>query len=207
MKLYGYWRSTTSYRVRAALNLKGISYETIAIDLVIGEESSECYSEINPSMGVPSLELEDGTVLTQSLAIIDYLDHIAEPKLLPNEPLQRARTMAAAHAIALDIHPVNNLKVTKYLKSTSEIDVQHWMQHWMKQGFDAVEKMIRADTDFAFGNTPDLADICITAQLYNAHRWDVELEPYPNLKRVEAACLAVQEIDAARPENQPDAKK
>ncbi len=207
MKLYSYWRSTTSYRVRAALNLKGQSYETVPINLVAGDQGEAEYTALNPSKGVPALVLDDGTVLTQSLAILDYLDEIAEPRLLPSEPVRRAHVLAAAHAVALDIHPVNNLRVVKYLKAEHGIDGQGWMQHWMQQGFAAVEAMLPEKFGFAFGEAPDLADLCITAQLYNAHRWGVDLTPYPKLQRIEAACLAVPEIAAARPENQPDAEE
>ncbi len=207
MKLYSYWRSTTSYRVRAALNLKGLSYETVPINLVAGDQGEAEYTALNPGKGVPTLLLDDGTVLTQSLAILDYLDVIAEPCLLPSEPVRRAHVLAAAHAVALDIHPVNNLRVVKYLKAEHGIDGQGWMQHWMQQGFAAVEAMLPEKFGFAFGEAPDLADLCITAQLYNAHRWGVDLTPYPKLQRIEAACLAVPEIAAARPENQPDAEE
>ena len=206
MKLYSYWRSTTSFRVRAALNLKGLTYDIVPVDLVAGDQGAENYAALNPGKGVPTLVLDDGSVLTQSMAILDYLDAIAEPRLLPTEPLARARVMAAAHSIALDIHPVNNLRVVKYLKQY-EVDGQAWMQHWMNEGFTATEQMLDPDTRFAFGDQPGLADLCIVAQLYNAHRWGVDLGPFPKLQRVEAACLAVPEIEAARPENQPDAKE
>ena len=206
MKLYSYWRSTTSYRVRAALNLKGVAYETIPVDLVAGDQRGDDYITMNPGQGVPTLVLDDGTVLTQSLAILDYLDALATPRLLPNDPLKRAKVMAAAHAVALDIHPVNNLRVVQKLKAETGVDAQAWMQHWMQQGFSAVEAMVANDTPFAFGTAPDLADLCITAQVYNAHRWGVDLTPFPNIRRIEAACLAVPAINAARPENQPDAK-
>ncbi|WP_342074968.1 maleylacetoacetate isomerase [Yoonia sp. SS1-5] len=209
MKLYSYWRSTTSYRVRAALNLKGLAYETVPVDLVAGDQRDADYAALNPGLGVPTLVLDDGTVLTQSLAILDYLDAIATPRLLPEDPLMRAKVMAAAHAVALDIHPVNNLRVVQYLRKThgaSADDAQGWMQHWMQSGFAAVEAMVSKDTPFAFGDTPDLADICITSQLYNAHRWGVDLTAFPKLTRIEAACLALPEIAAAHPDQQPDAK-
>lgn len=209
MKLYSYWRSTTSYRVRAALNLKGLAYDIVPVDLVAGDQRSTDYAALNPGLGVPTLVLDDGTVLTQSLAILDYLDAIATPRLLPDDPVARAKVMAAAHAIALDVHPVNNLRVVQHLRTkhgASAEDAQAWMQHWMHAGFAATEAMVSDDTPFAFGNAPDLADICITAQLYNAHRWGVDLTAYPKLQRVEAACLALPEITAAHPDQQPDAK-
>lgn len=209
MKLYSYWRSTTSYRVRAALNLKGLAYETVPVDLVAGDQRDADYAALNPGLGVPTMVLDDGTVLTQSLAILDYLDAIAAPRLLPQDPLARARVMAAAHAVALDIHPVNNLRVVQHLRKSlgaGAEDAQAWMQHWMRAGFAATEAMVSDTSPFAFGNAPDLADICITSQIYNARRWDVDLTAYPKLQRVEAACLAVPEIAAAHPNQQPDAK-
>ncbi len=208
MKLYSYWRSTTSYRVRAALHLKGLAFETIPVDLIAGAQRDPDYAALNPGQGVPTLVLDDGTVLTQSMAILDYLDQIATPRLLPDDPVQRARVMAAAHAVALDVHPVNNLRVVQHLQAAhgaSQNDAKAWMQHWIAEGFAAVETMVETDTKFAFGDTPDLADLCIVAQTYNAHRWGIDMAPYPRLARVEAACLANPAINAARPENQPDA--
>jgi len=208
MKLYSYWRSTTSYRVRAALNLKGLAYDTVPVDLVAGAQHSPTYVALNPGRGVPTLVLDDGTVLTQSLAILDYLDAIAAPRLLPQDPVRRARVTATAHAVALDIHPVNNLRVAQHLKRTHNATpdkTKAWMQHWMAQGFATVETMVSPDTAFAFGDRPDLADLCIVAQIYNAHRWGLDMAPYPNLTRIETACLAHPAIDAARPENQSDA--
>lgn len=210
MKLYSYWRSTTSYRVRAALNLKGVSYETVPVDLVAGAQRDPDYVALNPGKGVPTLVLDDGTALTQSLAILDYLEAVhPEPRLVPEDPLERARVLAAAHAVALDIHPVNNLRVAQHLKSeygASARAAQAWMVHWMEEGFAALEPMLSDSAPFAFGASPDIADLCIVAQLYNAHRWGVDLAPFPRIRRVEAACLAVPEIAAAHPDKQPDAK-
>ncbi len=209
MILYTYWRSTTSYRVRAALNLKGIAYEQRAVNLVAGDQTTPDYIALNPGAGVPALQLDDGTVLTQSLAIIDYLDAThPEPPMLSGDPAHRCRQLAVALSIATDIHPVNNLRVIGQLKSrfgASPEDAKAWMQHWMAEGFTATEAMLPEGAHFAFGDTPDLADLCIVAQLYNAHRWGVDLAPYPKLRRIEAACLAVPEIAAAAPEAQPDA--
>ena len=209
MTLYSYWRSTTSYRVRCALHLKGLAFDTVAVDLLAGAQREADYAALNPGQGVPTLVLDDGTALTQSLAIIDYLDAIAAPRLLPGDPLLRARVMAAAHALALDTHPVNNLRVVQHLQvacgATAE-DAKAWMQHWILHGFTATEAMVAPDTEFAFGDTPDLADICIVSQAYNAHRWDVDMAPFPRLARIEAACLAHDAIAAAHPDNQPDAQ-
>lgn len=210
MTLYGYWRSTTSYRVRAALNLKGVAYETVPVDLVAGDQRAASYVDLNPGCGVPTLVLDDGTVLTQSMAILYYLDATyAEPGLLPDSPLARARVQAAADTIALDIHPLNNLRVIAQLKArfgARPDQSKAWMAHWMLEGFASLEAMIDDKTPFAFGDTPGLADLCLIAQAYNAHRWRVSLAPFPRIQRVEAQCLEVPAIAAAHPDEQPDAK-
>lgn len=208
MKLYSYWRSTTSYRVRIALNLKGIAYDSIAVDLLKGDQTSDGYAALNPIKGVPALITDDGTVLTQSMAILDYLDHVVpEPALLPREDFAlRARVLAAAMVFATDVHPVNNLKVVRKVKSLSDDATGlSWMQDWMLQGLTAYDALIASDTPFSFGETPDLADICLVAQLYNAHRWNVELTPFPRLQEIEARCLALPSFQAAKPEHQKDA--
>jgi len=210
MKFYNYWRSTTSYRVRAALNLKRIAYENVSVDLLAGEQREADYADLNPAMGVPSLVLEDGTVLTQSMVILDWLDAtFPDPRLIPVDPLDRARVLAAAHVVALDIHPVNNLRVIQRLRSEHEAtpdQAREWMVYWMEQGFAALEAMLPDRRGFAFGDTPDIADLCILAQVYNARRWDVELSKYPKLTRIEAACQDVPEIARAHPDQHPDAK-
>lgn len=209
MKLYSYWRSTTSYRVRIALNLKGVSYETVPINLVAGEQRAPDYVALNPGKGVPTLVLDNGEVLTQSLAIIDYLDAtIPEPPFLPENPLERARVRAAAHTIAMDIHPVNNLKVVTHLKSRYGLSAEdgiEWFRHWMTEGFHAYQALLLDGCVFSFGDSPDLADICLVAQLYNAHRWGVDMTPFARLLEIEEHALALPEFAAARPENQPDA--
>ncbi|HHB80196.1 MAG TPA: maleylacetoacetate isomerase [Aliiroseovarius sp.] len=208
MKLYSYWRSTTSYRVRIVLNLKGFDYDIVPVDLVAGAQRTPEYSAMNPGRGVPVLELEGGTRLTQSLAIIDYLDALRpDPAILPAEPLARARVKAAAHLVALDIHPVNNLRVVQHLEALghSKADVVDWMVHWMHEGLAAYQAMIAPDTRFSFGDTPDLADICMVAQLYNGRRWGLDLTSFARIVEIEQACLALPAFDAARPENQPDA--
>ena len=209
LTLYSYWRSTTSYRVRAALNLKGVAYDTVPVDLVAGDQKGEAYAEMNPGKGVPTLVLPDGTVLTQSLAILDYIDAVwPTPPLLPADPLARARVMAAAHTMALDVHPVNNLRVVTHLRDAYGADVDGamaWMRHWMNEGFGALEALVQDDTPFAFGAAPDLADLCIVAQAYNARRWGVDLAPFTKVARIEAACLAHPAIAAAHPDQQPDA--
>lgn len=209
MILYSYWRSTTSYRVRVALNMKGLDYTTIPVDLVAGAQRADDYVSLNPGQGVPTLVLEDGTALTQSLAIMDYLDHIApEPALLPEDPLLRARVMAAAHVVAMDIHPVNNLKVVSRLKSEHGLtgdDGIAWMCHWMATGFHSYQALLPEGKAFSFTDTPTLADICLVAQLYNARRWGVDMVPFARLLEIEEQAMKLPAFIAARPENQPDA--
>lgn len=210
MKLYSYWRSTTSYRIRTALNLKGIAYETVPVDLVAGDQRDDDYAELNPGKGVPTLVLDDGTVLTQSMAILDYIDTTwPDPQLIPADPLQRAKVMAVADTIALDVHPVNNLRLIGQLKSrfgATPEQATDWMCHWMKEGFAAVEALLPKSDAFAFGVTPNIADICITAQVYNARRWGVDLNDFPNIPRIEQHCLNQPAFADAHPDNQPDAK-
>ncbi|MEP4246706.1 maleylacetoacetate isomerase [Tateyamaria sp.] len=210
MKLYSYWRSTTSYRIRTALNLKGIAYETVPVDLVAGDQRDDGYAELNPGKGVPTLALDDGTVLTQSMAILGYIDATwPNPQLIPADPLQRAKVMAVADTIALDVHPVNNLRLIGQLKSRFSATPEQatdWMCHWMEQGFSAVEALLPKGDRFAFGDAPNIADICITAQVYNARRWGVDLSIFPNITRIEQLCLENQAFADAHPDNQPDAK-
>lgn len=208
MNIYGYWRSTTSYRVRIALNLKKVSYQTVPVDLVAGSQTAPDFTTLNPAQAVPALVLEDGTTLTQSMAILDWLEETRpEPPILPRDPVARAKVRAAALGIACDIHPVNNLRVVARLKSMGhgQEDAVEWMNDWMERGFAAFERLIDPETTFCFGDTPGLADICLVPQLYNAHRWGCDLTPFARLTEIEARCLALPAFDAARPENQPDA--
>ncbi|MEI9430193.1 maleylacetoacetate isomerase [Mesorhizobium sp. Cs1299R1N3] len=207
LTLYSYWRSTTSYRVRIALNLKGLAYDIVPVNLVTGEQTSAEYLRINPVGGVPSLKLADGQILTQSMAILEYLDRIApKPALLPGDPIEAAHVRAAALVVACDIHPVNNLKVGKKLKSLGhgQDEVVDWMNDWMARGFTALQSLIAGATPFCFGDTPGLADICLVSQLYNAHRWGTNLSPFARLTAIEARCLDLPAFNAARPETQPD---
>lgn len=210
MKLYSYWRSTTSYRVRAALNLKGLAYETVPVDLVAGDQRAPDYTAINAGKGVPTLILDDGTVLTQSMAILEYLDATwPDPQLIPSDPKRRAQVMAVAHAVALDIHPVNNLRLIGQLKSrfgATPDQAKDWMCHWMAEGFGALEAMLPLSDAFAFGDAPTIADICITAQVYNAHRWGMDLSKFPKTAHIERHCLSIPAIADAHPDKQPDAK-
>ncbi|PHR00060.1 MAG: maleylacetoacetate isomerase [Marinosulfonomonas sp.] len=211
MRLYSYWRSTAAYRVRIALNMKGLAYETIPVHLLAngGQQHAPDYVALNPSHLVPTLQLDDGTVLTQSLAIIEYLDITnPDPPLLPADPIQRAHVKAAALVLATDVHPVNNLRVVQYLEArfgASHEDSAEWMRHWTVKGFDSLLQTVNPNTPFAFGDTPGFADICLTAQYYNARRWGLDLAPYARLTDIEQNCLALPAFEAARPENQPDA--
>ncbi len=208
MRLFSYWRSTTSYRVRIALHLKGLAFETVPVNLVAGEQRDAAYLSTNPIGGVPALDLGDGQILTQSMAILDYLDAAyPDPALLPADPLQAARIKAAAMVVACDIHPVNNLKVVGQLKALghSQEDAVAWMNDWMTRGFTAYQALLPEGTAFSFGDTPTLADLCLVPQLYNAHRWGCDLTPFSRLTDIEARCLALPAFDAARPETQPDA--
>jgi maleylacetoacetate isomerase len=208
VRLYGYWRSTTSYRVRIALNLKGILYEQVSVNLVSGEQSAEEFTALNPGQGVPVLVLEDGTVLTQSMAILDWLDRSCpDPALLPEDPVERSQAFAAALGIANDIHPINNLRVIAKLKAMghSQDEAVEWMNDWMARGFAAFSELIRENADFCFGGAPGLADICLIPQLYNARRWGLDLTPFERLTDIETRCFALPDFDNARTENKPDA--
>lgn len=209
MKLYSYWRSTTSMRVRAALNLKGILYEIVPVDLAKGEQHKAGHMAMNPAGGVPVLVLQDGTTMVQSMAILDWLEECyPDPPLLPKEPLERARFRAAADVLAMDVHPVNNLRVTRYLQGLGLNDATclAWMRHWIHAGFTAYQAMIRPDTTLSFGESVSLADLCLAAQMVNARRWDADMSGFDRLTTIDHRLRALPEIAAALPENQPDAR-
>lgn len=210
MKLYGYWRSSAAYRLRIAFGLKGLPWEDRPVHLVKGEQRAADYLALNPIGLVPSIELDDGTILTQSLAILEWLDEThPEPALLPPDPLERARARALAQTIAVDTHPIQNVGVVGHLKAEYGASQERgidWMNHWMTRGFRAFQALCAADTAFAMGDTPGLADICLVPQLYNAHRWGCDLTPFARLIEIEARCLDLAAFDAARPELQPDAE-
>jgi maleylacetoacetate isomerase len=212
VKLYDYFRSSAAYRVRIALNLKGLGYEHIPVNLLKGEEGETAYRELNPQGLVPTL-VDEGKVLTQSLAICEYLEECyPEPSLLPGDASDRARIRSLALAVACDIHPLNNLRLLKYLVTelgASEEQKLAWYQHWINEGFEAIEAMLN-DSDktaaFCHGNTPTLADLCLVPQLYNARRFEVDLTPFPNIVRINENCLELDAFLNAKPENQPDSK-
>lgn len=210
MKLYDYWRSSASYRVRIALNLKGIAYEHICIHLVKegGQQHTNDYRAKNPQGLIPALELDDGSVLPQSMAIMEYLDETyPEPALLPGDAKNRADIRALANIISADIHPVNNLRILQYLAGKLDVtdeDKSTWYRHWIYKGFDALEACLGDDT-YCRGDTPSLADICLVPQVYNAHRFKCDMTPYPKISRINDTCLKRDAFRKAVPENQPDA--
>ena len=211
MKLYTYFRSSAAYRVRIALNLKGIKSEMISVHLQKegGLNRKPDYRAINPHMRVPALQIDSGEVLTQSLAIIEYLDEVKpEPPLLPRDPVARAKVRALAQLIACDIHPLNNVGPLRYLKNQlgqDQAKIDAWYHHWVMDGFDALESMIQPGP-YAFGSAVTLADVCLVPQVYNARRLKVPLDRYPKIVAVDAACTKLAAFDRAKPENQADAE-
>ena len=210
MKLHGYFRSSASYRVRIALNLKGLTAEHISHHLRKGEQRAPDYVALNPQGFVPALIADDGRVLTQSLAIVEWLDEThPNPPLLPKDAWQRARVRAFAQAIACDTHPLQNIGVLQRLKSLglTEDQTQDWARWANAQGLAACEKLIAAEPGpFCFGAAPTLADICLVPQLANARRFKLDLSPYPRLLQADAAASALPTFQQAAPENQPDAE-
>jgi maleylacetoacetate isomerase len=218
MKLYSYFRSSASYRVRIALNLKGLPYEVIPVHLTKngGEQFTPEYRKLNPDALVPALlddSVNDAAVMNQSLAIIEYLEEThPEPRLLPYDALARARVRAIALSIACDIHPLNNLRVLRYLArnlNISEDDKNTWYRHWCEQGLAAIETTLANDKrtgTFCHGDVPTLADCCLVPQIANAQRFDCDLLGMPNVMRINAACLSLDAFAKAAPANQPDAE-
>lgn len=213
MKLYDYFRSSASFRVRIALHLKGIAYEQVPIHLLKdgGIQHQSHYHAINAQELIPSLILEDGNTLTQSLAIIEYLETVyPEPPLLPTDPIQKAKIRAIANMVACDIHPLNNLRVLQYLKNNLQITEDQkntWYQHWIHIGFDAIEEMLPPDHNlFAFGKNPTLADVCLVPQIYNAIRFKCQMNAFPKLQKIYENALTHPVISQAFPDNQPDAE-
>ncbi len=208
--LHDYYRSSSAYRVRIALNIKGIEYDRHPVNLLEGEQKSDEYRAVNPQCLVPTLEI-DGLKLTQSLAIIVYLDQrFPEPRLTPADPADGAHVREMALAIACDIHPLNNLRVLKYLAGPlrlGEEERQAWYAHWIGEGFAALEAMAapRAGA-FLFGDTPTLADVCLVPQMYNARRFNVPVDAYPTLLRADANASQVEAFAAAHPDRQEEPK-
>jgi len=210
MKLYGYWRSSASYRVRIALAMKGIEVAHIPVNLRTGEQKEADYFARNPQGYLPALELEDGTTLTQSLAILDYLDAIeSEPPLLPGDPVLRAKILAASLGIAADIHPIQNLSVLKYIRAEHGCDdeaVTTWARHWIAKGFNALEEIAQTtDSVFLYTDTPAFFEICLIPQVYNARRFGIDMAAFPRLSAMDEACRILPAFVKAAPENQSDA--
>lgn len=203
IRLYDYWRSSACYRVRIALNLKVLAYEAIDTSLIDGAHRTPEFLARNPQGFVPMLEVGD-VRLVQSLAIIDWLDATyPEPRLVPSDPTQRAHAMAAALVVAADIHPLNNLRIIKYLANELGIEEgvrDDWYRHWVTQGFIALEAMAAGDRPFFGGDAPNIADVCLVPQMFNARRFNTPLEAFPNLVRIDAACAALEPFQAAHPD-------
>ena len=211
MKLYSYFRSSAAYRVRIALNLKGLAYETVPVHLVKegGHNRRPEFRAINPQMRVPALVVPTGDVLIQSLAIIEYLDEThPKPPLLPKDPIARAQARALAEIVACDIHPLNNIGSLRYLKRElhqEQAAIDAWYHHWVLTGFEALEALVRPGP-YACGGAVTVADLCLVPQVYNARRLKVPLDKFPKIVAIDTACLTLPAFDRARPENQPDAE-
>ncbi|WP_164116131.1 maleylacetoacetate isomerase [Sphingorhabdus sp. Alg239-R122] len=201
--LYDYIRSTAAYRVRLALNLKGIDYRSESVNLLHGEQKGDAYTGRNPQGLVPMLSI-DGHDLTQSLAIVDYLDtRFPEPRLLPADPAERAKTLSYAMVIIADVHPINNLRVWQYLKDPfghDQGDVVQWMHHWMHTGYSALEQAA-PERGFFGGDAPDLVDICLTGQMYNAERFKLPMDKFPKLARIHQELGELDAFKASHPDN------
>jgi len=201
--LYDYWRSSACYRVRIALNLKGVAYQPVPVNLLADEQKAQDYKATNPLGLVPALAV-DGRLLTQSLAIVDWLDAThPEPRLIPADPIDRAHVLELALAIACDIHPVNNLRILKYLArlGIDQSARDDWYRHWIAEGFAGLEALAAARAGrFLFGDAPTLADVCLVPQMYNARRLETPLDAYPILVRADAAATALASFAAAHPD-------
>jgi maleylpyruvate isomerase len=217
MKLYSYYQSSASYRVRIALNLKGLAPDIVPVNLLAAEQRNDAYAAINPQMQVPSLVVGSDTIahpITQSIAIMEYLEEThPNPPLLPHDPIARAHVRSVALAIASDISPLGNLKIRSYLTTEFGIPADavktKWLQHWIADGLAALERLLAASPhtgSYCFGNTPTIADCCLVPQLFVARRWENDLTPYATIARIAATCENHPAFIAAHPSQQPDAK-
>lgn len=215
LKLYGYWRSSATYRVRIALNLKGLEYEYVPVHLVKdgGEQNKEAYTRLNPSKLVPTLvDEEEDIILSQSMSIIEFLDEKYPEKtpLLPAHALERARVRALAMDVACDVQPVANLRVLNALKSqfgATQEQVGSWVSDWTRRGFTTIEKRLQTQAGkYCFGFDVTLADVCLVPQIYNAKRFGVDMSPFPLIEKIGENCEELEAFQKARPENQPDAQ-
>ena len=210
MKLYTYFRSSAAFRVRIALNLKGLKYEPVFVHLAKGEHRAGAFAEVNPQALLPTLELDDGTRLNQSLAIIEYLDeqHPQAP-LVPKEPLARARVRSLSYLVASEIHPINNLRVLQHLKRLGQTQEQidTWYRYWIADGLAKFEAELKGKAGrFCHGDAPTMADCCLVPQIFNAKRFNSDLAPYPTTLRVFEECMKLDAFDRAQPSKQPDAE-
>jgi maleylpyruvate isomerase len=214
LKLYTYFRSSAAYRVRIALNLKGLAYQSVPVHLLKGggEQLQDSYRAINPGAMVPSLQEGDAT-LTQSLAILEYLEEVyPDIALLPADALGRARVRALALIVACDIHPLNNLRVLRYLKNTLQLSEEakaEWYRHWVQEGLAIIEAHLARDPQtgvFCHGDSPTLADCCLIPQIFNAQRFQLDLSAYPTIEGIHARCTELPAFINAHPEQQPDAE-
>jgi maleylacetoacetate isomerase/maleylpyruvate isomerase len=208
--LYSAWRATAPYRVRIGLALKGVDYAYSPLDLIKGQQREPAYAAVNRQMLTPALDLGDGHVLTQSLAILEWLEEThPEPPILPKDPLDRQQVRTMALIVACDIHPLNNTRVGRRLNQlgiSQETGLREWIQPWIREGFDALEPRVAAHSrGFAFGETPTIADCCLIPQVYSANRYEVDLGPYPAIRAVAERAAQHPAFQAAHPNNQPDA--
>ena len=211
MQLYNYFRSSASFRVRIALELKGLGYEYVPVHLVKGEHKQPGYAAVSPALLVPTLQTDEGEHLGQSMAIIEYLDEThPEPPLLPRDALGRAKVRALAQMIACEIHPLNNLRVLKYLRGELKLDdaaVNKWYAHWIAEAFGPFETLVARFSGgrYCFGDAVSLADVCLVPQMFNSRRFNCDVTPYPTLVRIAAGLEAEPAFAAAAPHLQPDA--
>ncbi len=210
LTLHSAWRAGAPYRVRIGLALKGVAYDYAALDLIAGDQRQDEYRSVNPQGLVPALDLGDGHVLTQSLAILEWLEETRpSPPILPRSSLDRATVRAMAAIVACDIHPLNNTRVGRKLSKmgVAQPAITEWIQGWIRDGFDALEPMLEKHAGrFAFGDTPTLADCCLVPQVYSARRFELDLDPWPQIRGVADAAATHPAFMAAHPDRQPDAK-
>ena len=209
MKLYTYYRSSAAYRVRIALNLKNISYQSVSVSLLDGNQKSESYLQANPQGLIPALELDDGSVLGQSTAILEYLEEVhPDSALLPSDPLQKAQVRSVINHIACDVHPLNNLRVLHYLRDELSADqekIGQWYAQWINSGFSSIETVLsQGSGHFCFGEAAGMADCYLIPQVYNALRFKVALESYPAILSVYNHCNSLTAFQQAHPDQQPD---